>query len=291
MSDSHHLLDSEIQSFLDGDLGERAAHAARAHLAACPRCTLRLEAQARLFAAIESWEEVPPKHNLVPRVLSALQPSATPVGLRWAAVVQAGAALLILILAWPILAGFAQGARLPSMWPLASGEVEVWLAQMSELAASMEALSLDMIDSALSPLAFGSSHPATESMVAMLRDTPFDSGIDLTTLEKPAQIAREIRDKYQKYATEYAEVSGDVLIHKIPGGMIANMVANLEEAGKPELMDQALKEIPSVAEDLGYPPLLTPLSQVVGVQATLNVITGERYKIVTKETRDYPLGF
>jgi hypothetical protein len=148
MSDSHHLPDSEIQSLLDGALGERAAHAARAHLAACPRCTLRLEAQARLFAAIESWEEVPPKHNLVPRVLSALQPSATPVGLRWAAVVQAGAALLILILAWPILAGFAQGARLPSMWPLAPGEVEVWLAQMSELAASMEALSLDLIDSA-----------------------------------------------------------------------------------------------------------------------------------------------
>jgi pyruvate/oxaloacetate carboxyltransferase/biotin carboxyl carrier protein len=149
---------------------------------------------------------------------------------------------------------------------------------------------VDMIDSALSPLAFGSSHPATESMVAMLRNTPFDSGIDLKTLEEPAEIARKIREKYQKYATKYSEVSGDVLIHKIPGGMIANMVANLEEAGKPELMDQALKEVPSVEADLGYPPLLTPLSQIVGVQATLNVITGERYKIVTGETRDYVEG-
>ncbi len=149
---------------------------------------------------------------------------------------------------------------------------------------------VDMIDSALSPLAFGSSHPATESMVAMLRNTPFDSGIDLKTLEEPANIARGIRDKYQKYATRYSDVSGDVLIHKIPGGMIANMVANLEEAGKPELMDQALKEVPSVEADLGYPPLLTPLSQIVGVQATLNVISGERYKIITGETRDYVEG-
>ena len=149
---------------------------------------------------------------------------------------------------------------------------------------------VDMFDTALSPLAFGSSHPATESMVAMLRDTPFDTGIDLKLLEEPARIAREIREKYQKYATKYSEVSGEVLIHKIPGGMIANMVANLEEAGKPELMDQALKEIPSVEADLGYPPLLTPLSQIVGVQATLNVISGERYKIITSETRDYVEG-
>ena len=149
---------------------------------------------------------------------------------------------------------------------------------------------VDMIDSALSPLAFGSSHPATESMVAMLRNTPFDTGIDLKSLEEPARIAREIKEKYEKYATKYSEVSGEVLIHKIPGGMIANMVANLEEAGKPELMDQALKEIPSVEADLGYPPLLTPLSQIVGVQATLNVISGERYKIITSETRDYVEG-
>jgi pyruvate/oxaloacetate carboxyltransferase/biotin carboxyl carrier protein len=149
---------------------------------------------------------------------------------------------------------------------------------------------VDMIDSAMSPLAFGSSHPATESMVAMLRNTPFDSGIDLKSLEEPARIASEIRDKYEKYATKYSDVSGEVLIHKIPGGMIANMVANLEEAGKPELMDEALKEVPSVEADLGYPPLLTPLSQIVGVQATLNVITGERYKIVTSETRDYVEG-
>jgi len=148
MTDSHHLPDSEIQSLLDGALGERAALAARAHLALCPGCAHRLEAQARLFAAIESWEEAPPEHDLVPRVLRALEPPATPVGLRWAAVVQAAAALLMLVLAWPLLAGFAQGVRLPSISPLVPGAVEMWLAQTSELAASMEALSLDMIRSA-----------------------------------------------------------------------------------------------------------------------------------------------
>jgi pyruvate carboxylase subunit B len=149
---------------------------------------------------------------------------------------------------------------------------------------------VDMIDTVLSPLSFGSAHPATESMVASLAGTPFDTGIDLKILEEPAQITRQIKEKYEKYETGYTGVSGDVFIHKVPGGMISNMVAQLKEAKRMDLMDAALKETPSVEKDLGHPPLLTPTSQIVGVQAVLNVLAGERYKIVTKETSDYVKG-
>jgi pyruvate carboxylase subunit B len=149
---------------------------------------------------------------------------------------------------------------------------------------------VDMIDTVLSPLSFGSAHPATETMIAALRNTPFDTGLDLKRLEEPARITREIRDKYQKYSTEYTGVSADVLTHKIPGGMISNMVAQLKDAGRMDLMDAALKECPSVERDLGYPPLLTPTSQIVGAQAVFNVLTGERYKIVTREVTDYIAG-
>lgn len=149
---------------------------------------------------------------------------------------------------------------------------------------------VDMTDTVMAPLSFGSAHPATETMVAALKNTPFDTGIDLKLLEEPARITREIKAKYEKYETEYTGVSGEVLTHKIPGGMISNMVAQLKEAGKMELMEAALKEVPNVERDLGYPPLLTPSSQIVGVQAVLNVLVGERYKIVTKETTDYVKG-
>lgn len=149
---------------------------------------------------------------------------------------------------------------------------------------------VDMLDTVLSPLAFGSSHPATESVVAALQDTPFDTGIDLKILDELSELTRQIKRKYRKYETEYAGVNAKVLIHKIPGGMISNMVAQLMEANALDKMDQALEEVPHVEADLGYPPLLTPSSQIVGVQAVLNVITGERYKTITKEVRDYVEG-
>jgi pyruvate carboxylase subunit B len=149
---------------------------------------------------------------------------------------------------------------------------------------------VDMVDTVLSPLSFGSAHPATESMVASLAGTPFDTGIDLKVLEEPARITRQIKEKYEKYETGYTGVSADVFIHKVPGGMISNMVAQLKEAKRMDLMDAALKETPSVEKDLGHPPLLTPTSQIVGVQAVLNVLAGERYKIITKETSDYVKG-
>jgi len=146
------------------------------------------------------------------------------------------------------------------------------------------------VDTVLSPLAFGSSHPATESVVAMLEGTPFDTGLDLRLIDECAEITKQIRKKYKKYETEYAGVNAKVLIHKIPGGMISNMVAQLIEANALDKMEEALKEVPNVERDLGYPPLLTPSSQIVGVQAVLNVISGERYKVITKEVRDYVEG-
>ena len=149
---------------------------------------------------------------------------------------------------------------------------------------------VDMIDTVLSPLSFGSAHPATETMVASLKGTPFDTGIDVKILEEPAQITRQIKEKYEKYETGYTGVSADVFIHKVPGGMISNMVAQLKEAKRMDLMEAALKETPSVEKDLGHPPLLTPTSQIVGVQAVLNVLAGERYKIVSRETSDYVKG-
>jgi Pyruvate/oxaloacetate carboxyltransferase len=149
---------------------------------------------------------------------------------------------------------------------------------------------VDMLDTVLSPLAFGSSHPATESVVAALQGTPYDTGIDLKILDELAEITRQIKRKYRKYETEYAGVNAKVLIHKIPGGMISNMVAQLIEANAADKIEEALEEVPHVEADLGYPPLLTPSSQIVGVQAVLNVITGERYKTITKEVRDYVEG-
>jgi pyruvate carboxylase subunit B len=149
---------------------------------------------------------------------------------------------------------------------------------------------VDMIDTVMSPLSFGSAHPATETMVASLSGTPFDTGIDLKLLEEPARITRQIKQKYEKYETSYTGVSAEVFIHKVPGGMISNMVAQLKEAGRMDLMDEALKETPNVERDLGHPPLLTPTSQIVGVQAVLNVLSGERYKIVSRETADYVKG-
>jgi pyruvate carboxylase subunit B len=149
---------------------------------------------------------------------------------------------------------------------------------------------VDMIDTVLSPLSFGSAHPATETMIASLQGTPFDTGIDIKLLEEPARITKEIREKYEQYETGYTGVSAEVFLHKVPGGMISNMVAQLKEAKRMDLMDAALKETPNVERDLGHPPLLTPTSQIVGVQAVLNVLAGERYKIVSRETSDYVKG-
>ena len=147
-----------------------------------------------------------------------------------------------------------------------------------------------MIDTVLSPLSSALHTPATETMIAALKDTPFDTGIDLKLLEEPTRITREIEEKYSEYATKYAGVNAEVLKHKMPGGMISQHGRAVEEAGRMDLMDAALKESPNVEKDLGYPPLLTPTSQIVGAQAVFNVLMGERYQIITQEVMNYVAG-
>ncbi|MFQ5901675.1 MAG: pyruvate/oxaloacetate carboxyltransferase, partial [Thermodesulfobacteriota bacterium] len=148
----------------------------------------------------------------------------------------------------------------------------------------------DIVDTAMSPMASGTSQPPTESLVAALKDTVYDSGLDLTLLSEIAEDVREIRKKYKRFESEYTGINTKILISQIPGGMISNLASQLKEQNVLEQMDAVLNEVPKVREDLGYPPLVTPTSQVVGSQATLNVLTGERYKIITSEIKNYLKG-
>jgi len=149
---------------------------------------------------------------------------------------------------------------------------------------------LDMLDTALSPLSGGTSHPPTESFVALLRGTPYDTRLDLTTLPPIAEVLRNTRKKYHQFESDFAGVDSDILISQIPGGMLSNLAAQLTEQNALDKIKAVLEEVPRVRKDFGYPPLVTPSSQIVGSQATLNVLTGERYKVVTTETRNYLKG-
>ncbi|MDH4200394.1 MAG: sodium-extruding oxaloacetate decarboxylase subunit alpha [Spirochaetia bacterium] len=148
----------------------------------------------------------------------------------------------------------------------------------------------DIIDTAISPLASGTSQPPTESMVASFMGTPHDTGLDLDKLAEIADYFRKVRKKYKKFESEFTGINTKVLISQIPGGMISNMASQLKEQGALDRMEEVLLEVPKVREDFGYPPLVTPTSQIVGTQATLNVLTGERYKMITSETKNYLRG-
>jgi oxaloacetate decarboxylase alpha subunit len=144
----------------------------------------------------------------------------------------------------------------------------------------------DIIDTAISPLAMGTSHPATESMVATLAGTEYDTGIDLAALDEVTQYFTTLREKYLASGlmdTKVMKVDVNALRYQVPGGMLSNLVSQLKQAGKSELLIDVLEEVPRVRKDAGYPPLVTPTSQIVGTQAVFNVIGGERYKMVTKE--------
>ena len=144
----------------------------------------------------------------------------------------------------------------------------------------------DIIDTAISPLAMGTSHPATESMVATLAGTEYDTGIDLTALDEVTKYYAALREKYLASGlmdTTLIKVDVNALRYQVPGGMLSNLVSQLKQAGKSELLSEVLEEVPRVRKDSGYPPLVTPTSQIVGTQAVFNVINGERYKMVTKE--------
>ncbi|MBR5667087.1 MAG: oxaloacetate decarboxylase subunit alpha [Lachnospiraceae bacterium] len=146
----------------------------------------------------------------------------------------------------------------------------------------------DIIDCAMSPLALGTSQPATEVMVETFRGTPYDSGLDQNLLAEIAEYFRPYREECLKNGLLNPKVLGvniKTLMYQVPGGMLSNLVSQLKEAGAEDKFEAVLEEVPRVRKDFGEPPLVTPSSQIVGTQAVLNVLQGERYKMVTKESK------
>ena len=163
------------------------------------------------------------------------------------------------------------------------------MAPMSYMAACKAGV--DILDTAFSPFAGGTSQPPTETVVAGLYGTPYDTGLDLVLLTEIKEYFDGVKEKYMGILDPVSEkIDTSVLIHQIPGGMISNLVSQLKEQNAMDRYDDVLKEMPKVREDLGYPPLVTPTSQIVGTQAVLNVMMGERYKVIPKEVRDYVRG-
>lgn len=145
---------------------------------------------------------------------------------------------------------------------------------------------VDVIDTAMSPLALGTSHAPTESMVAALQGTEYDTGLDLKLLTEIREYFMTLRKKYIDSGLldpKLLAVDANALIYQVPGGMLSNLLSQLKQAGKSDKFEDVLKEVPRVRADAGFPPLVTPTSQIVGTQAVFNVILGERYKTVTKE--------
>lgn len=149
----------------------------------------------------------------------------------------------------------------------------------------------EIVDLSNSAFASGTSHPCTQSMVATLKDTKWDTKLDISKMEKAAEILRKVRKKYKKFESHYSLIDTRVLVNQIPGGMISNLANQLKEQNALDRMDEVLEEIPNVRADFGYPPLVTPSSQIVGTQAVLNVLMGERYKNISKEAKNLARGF
>jgi len=150
---------------------------------------------------------------------------------------------------------------------------------------------VDIVDTAISSLSHGTSQPPTETLVAALQGTKYDTGLDLTKLTKIAEYFAGVRRKYAAFESQSFGVDADVLIHQMPGGMISNMVNQLREQNALDRLGEVLDEMPRVRKDMGYPPLVTPTSQIVGTQAVMNVLAGEPYGRVTREVRQYFQGF
>ena len=143
---------------------------------------------------------------------------------------------------------------------------------------------IDMLDTAISSMSMTYGHSATETMVSIVEGTERDTGISLPHLEEIASYFRDVRKKYSKFEGSLKGVDARILLAQVPGGMLTNMESQLKEQGAEDKFEEVLKEIPRVREDLGFIPLVTPTSQIVGTQSVLNVLTGERYKSITKET-------
>jgi len=147
-----------------------------------------------------------------------------------------------------------------------------------------------IIDTALSPLALGTSQPATESLVAALKDTPYDTGLDLDLLIEISDHFKQVRAELAEHESGLPGVDARILSAQIPGGMLSNLASQLRSQNAIDRYDEVLEEVVRVRADLGYPPLVTPSSQVVGTQAVINVLQGERYKVLTEHTKNYILG-
>jgi len=149
----------------------------------------------------------------------------------------------------------------------------------------------DILDTAIAPFSQGSSQPATEQVVAALKDTPHDTGLDLGKLGEIAEYFYTVRRNYAEFESPVNNrIKTDVLISQVPGGMLSNLVAQLRQQNAENKLEAVLAEMPRVRKDLGYPPLVTPTSQIVGSQAALNVMMGKRYSVVAMETRNYVMG-
>ena len=145
---------------------------------------------------------------------------------------------------------------------------------------------VDIVDTAISPMAMGTSQPPTETLVATLAGTGYDTGIDLAELDKVTKYFAPLREKYLSEGLlnpKALNVDVNALLYQVPGGMLSNLMSQLKQAGKEDKLIEVLEEVPRVRADVGYPPLVTPSSQIVGTQAVFNVIGSERYKMVTKE--------
>ncbi len=162
------------------------------------------------------------------------------------------------------------------------------MAEMCQLKA-VEA-GCEHIDTAISSFAGGTSHPPTETMAVALRDAGYQVDLDLPLLNEIADYFKEVRKKYHQYESAYSGVDTGVLLNQVPGGMMSNLANQLKEQGALDRISEVFEEIPRVRKDLGYPPLVTPTSQIVGSQAVLNVLTGSRYKTISNEVKRYLQG-
>ena len=196
------------------------------------------------------------------------------------------------------MAGLITPARTVEIFSALSKAVKAPLAFHSHTTVGMANISMYLavengathVDTAISSLSWGTSHSPTESMVVAFQGTPYDTGLKLELLQEIGFYFREVRKKYHQYESEYAEIDTRVMINQVPGGMISNLSNQLKEQGALNRMNEVLAEIPRVREDLGFPPLVTPTSQIVGTQAVLNVLTGKRYKSITNEVKLYLQG-
>lgn len=151
----------------------------------------------------------------------------------------------------------------------------------------------DIIDTAISALAGGTSQPATESIAITLAEMGYDTGLDMNVLQSIAEYFRPIKEDFRKSGLlnpKVMDIDPNTLIYQVPGGMLSNLLSQLKEAGREDMYEAVLKEVPAVRAELGFPPLVTPMSQIVGTQAVMNVISGKRYKMIPKEIKDYVKG-